>query len=322
MYVRDIPDEDLQEAIGTCLNDRAYRVFTAAVRLLTEKGLIDQKIGEISVCVCAGFATLPPEVDPNGILGVQVDSSPVTIRNEWFSYHLNGPGDEGYTPVGFADILGNNFCTIREPDRPVKLVTKIYSASDANKKFRVYGFAANGDRIHTAGPDGRKADGFFVPTMFGQSSANSAASPIVKIDGLWKERTTDFVDLLAVDPDTNEAISLLGRYRPDETTPQYTRIRVPAENVVRVKFRRRDMVVRSADDWINLDDPEAFLLACKAVIKRRAEQFDVARLLEAEASRMIKQAMMSRQPAGIAPQNVIVDAAGLSPGKQGLYYAG
>jgi hypothetical protein len=127
---------------------------------------------------------------------------------------------------------------------------------------------------------------------------------------------------LAVDPDTNEAIATLGRYRPNETTPQYTRIRVPQEQVVRVRFRRRDMEVRSDEDWINLDDPEAFLLACKAVVKRRAGQYGEADACELAATRMIKQAQDRRQHAGIAPMSIILDATNMSSGKDGLFYRG
>lgn len=320
MFLRDIPLEDRQEATGGCENTRAFRIYTAAVKLLTDKGLIDQSVGEIAVCICANFATLPPEVET--VLGLQIGGDPAIIRNDWFAYLPGGTGDDGWTLSGFGDVLGTTFCTIRDPDRAVKLCTRIYSASDANKKIRVYGWAADGSRIHTLGPDGRMADGFFVPTIYGSQAANAAAAAIVKIDHIWKDETVGFVDLLAVDPTTNEAISTLGRYRPNETTPQYTRIRVPQEEVVRVRFRRRDLSIKSDDDWINLDDPEAFLLSCKAVVKRRAGQYAEADACEYTAARLIKQAQERRQHGGISPMSVVLDAANLSAGKQGLFYRG
>lgn len=320
MFIREIPVETRVEFIGTCENSRAFDVYSAAARLLTNRALIDQSIGEVAICVCGNFVTLPPDCET--VLAMQVGGSPAIIRNDWFTYHINGTGDQGWTPCGFADVLGNQFPTIRDPDRPVKLVTRIYATSDQNRKIRVHGWDAEGKRLMSVGPDGRLADGFFVPTIFGSSAALANINPIAKIDSIWKEASTSLIELLAVDPDTNTAIATLGRYGPDETSPRYTRIRVPQEQVVRVRYRRRDIQVRTEDDWINVDDPEAFLLACKAVVKRRAGQYGEADACELSAVRMIKQAQDRRQHGGVAPPQVIVSADNLGPGKVGMFYVG
>lgn len=304
MFVRDIPQADLQESLGGCLDSRGYGIVTAAANLLSEKGLIDTLVGEMSLCVCGNYVTLPPEVD--SVLGVQVDGSPVLIRNEWFTYHLNGPGDQNWTATGFGDVLGQNYCTFRDPDRPVKLAASLRSATDNNKKIRFFGWKQDGERIYTPDANGTMQDGFYLPTVYGSLLTPKDVDPIVKIDRSFKDATTDAVDIYAVDPDTSEVISKLAIYRSNETQPRYLRIRINADNVVRIKYRRRDFKVSSLDDWVNVDHEEAFLLAIKAVAKRRAEQFDVADSCEATAVRLIKERNKARKGGGFSPPQVLV----------------
>lgn len=316
MQYREIKP-DVAQALGRSEGD-AYclRRVTEAQRLLSNKGLIDPLIGEIAICVCNGFVTLPREV--HTVLGVQVDTEPAILRNEWYTYHINGSGDIGYTPYRFTDVLGSNFCTFRDPDRAVRLIANVRSAADVNKKLRVYGWDENGERIYSTGKNGNKEDGFLVPTMFGSHSWNSAVSPIKKIDRIAKDVTSDYIDLAAVDPTTNQIVSKLGSYRPDETAPTYTRIRVPEAEVVRVKFKRRDAEIRSDEDWINCDNAAAFILALRSVQARMDGKLSDAREYEMEAVRMIKEDMLAANHGGIAPPQVVVNE--LPWKKHGLFY--
>lgn len=316
MLIRELHVDDRTQAIGTCNNDRAYRVYTRASKLLADKGLSPGLIQEISICCCAGFFTLPREVEQ--VLGIQVNSMAVIPRNEWFSYHVNGPGDSNYTPCGYGDILTQNACTARDPDRPVKLALRVRSAQDANKKFRVGAWLENGEKVYSADQDGQMREGFLLPTIFNSLLTPTGIGAVTKIDWISKEPFVDWCELYAVDPDTNEAISLLGQYAPDEVQPQYVRIRTAAKNAVRVKFRRRTFDIKTEDDWIPIDNVDAFLLACRAIVKRDAEQYDAARWCEAEAERLLKDSIRARRPAGIAPPQVSVSATNF--GSRGLHY--
>lgn len=316
MLVREINVDDRTTAIGSCNNERAYRIYSRASRLLADKGLSPGLVQEISICCCAGFFTLPREVEQ--VLGIQVNSMAVIPRNEWFQYHISGPGDADYTPCGYADILTQNACTARDPDRPVNLALRVRSAQDANKMFRVGAWYENGEKAYSANSAGQMKEGFLMPTIFGALRTPAGIDPVTKIDWISKEKFVDWCELYAVDPDTNEAISLLGKYAPDEIQPQYVRIRTTAENVVRVKFRRRNFDVTSEDDWIPVDNVDAFLLASRAVVKRDAEQYDAARWCEAEAERLLKETIRARRPGGIAPPQVTVTATNF--GSRGLHY--
>lgn len=317
MFVREFYD-DVAEALGGCTDERAYRLIGDAAKLLNDKRLIDGMTGEIAACVCGGFVTLPPEVGT--VLAVQVDGRPTITRDQWYTYHLNGSGDEGCTPCGFSDVLGE-FSTFREPDRPVKLAAKIYSASDANCKIRVYGWAQDGTRIEQANSAGLKTDGFLLPTVYGSVLTPKNVSSIVKIDYVQKDRTTDKVDIFAVDPDTNAVIGLIATYRATETAPRYQRIRVEADNVVRVKFRRRDLIVRSKDDWVNVDHRLAMLFAVRAVQKFWEGKADEGAVLLAQCEQWLKEANSAKKPGGISPPQVLDDSLGSRCGEK-LFYSG
>jgi hypothetical protein len=319
MFVKDILP-DLPQAIGHCTDAVAYRRLTDAVRLLTNKQLIDSQLGEIAVCVCGNFATLPPEVQT--VLGVTVDGCPAIIRDQWFTYHINGPGDTGYTPFKFTDVLGNNFPTIREPDEAVKIGARIRAASDQNKILRIFGWDESGDRIFTTGADGTKEDGFLVPMVYGSVLVNSEAPAIAKIDRVYKEETADMVDMFAIDPATLEATSLLGRYRPREETPAYTRIRVPEQQVVRVKYRRRVFEVEDQYDWLPVDNREALIHALRAVKYRMDGKYTNARDAEAEAVRLVNEDTNANRPGGIKPPQIINNEMPRETAGSSMFYGG
>jgi len=301
MFVKEILP-DLPQAIGNCTNDYSFRRLTDAVRLLTNKEMVDSQIGEIAVCVCGGFVTLPPEVQTP--MGITVDGVPAIIRDEWFVYHINGPGDTGYTPFSFTDVLGRNYPTIRDPAGPVKLAATIRAASDSNKQLRIFGYDAEGTRIMTTGPDGPE-DGFLVPTVFGRTLVNSDVPAIAKIERVYKDTTDDMVDLLAIDPATNEATSLLGRYRPYENTPSYVRIRVPNQEVVRVKFKRHVFEIHDQYDWLPVENRQALIHAVRSVKFRLDGKYDNGNQAEELAVRLMREDTNSNRPAGIHPPQVI-----------------
>jgi len=302
MFVKDILP-DLPDAIGHCTNDTAFRRLTDAVRLLTNEKLIDSQVGEIAVCVCGNFATLPPEVLTP--LGMTINGVPAILRNQWFQYHINGPGDTGYTPFPFADVLGTDFCTIRDPDKPLRLAARISAASDSNKELRVFGWAEDGERLQTTNADGEIEDGFLVPTVFGRVLTNTDVPPIAKFDRVYKATTADMVELFGVDPDTDTATVLLGKYRPRENTPAYTRIRTPETQAVRVKYKRRVFEIEDQYDWIPVENREALIHAVRAVKFRLDGKYTTAREAQAEAVKLVENDTTSNMPGGIKPPQVI-----------------
>ncbi len=199
------------------------------------------------------------------------------------------------------------------------LIAEVESPADSNTPLRVFGWDMNGKRIFTTDSDGNLRDGFLVPTVFGFSEPNPAAPLISRLDRIQKQVTNGFIKLLAVNQDGTPHTTI-GYYLPSETTPSYVRIRVPDRNWLKIRYRRRNLEVRSVNDWINVDNREALILCVKAVQQRRKNNTDMAKALESEASRILGLEADSKRPPGITPPQVIFSEGIPQQGYDVLFY--
>ncbi len=276
--------------------------LTDAVRLIANKGIADPNLGAIDLCLCKGCATLPRDVGT--VLGINVDGQPTLIRDQWFQYHINGPGIGDCSCQGYSDELGQ-FCTYKDPSEPSYLIAQVTSAKDNNKKLRVFALDVNGDKIFSAGPGGTLEEGFLVPLIFGFSSRNTSIPPLSSIYRISKDVTTDFVKLLAIKSSDSTTLTQVGYYEPDEILPAYRRIRVPNKTWVRVKYKKKNLELTSQRSWINIDNREALRLACRAVQFRLLDKYDSAKAAEAESSRILSEETESNRPSGPRTPQII-----------------
>lgn len=303
MFVSEIySDLKGADVLGVCADNVLFPRLTDAVRLISNMGIQDPSIGEMSLCVCDGCVTLPLDVETP--LAVNQAGYPTLLRDQWFQYHANGPGSSECTPWTYTDVLGSNFCTFKDPSGPVALIAEVESTLDSNKLLRVFGWDDTGKRIYTTDSDGNLRDGFLVPTVFGFSEPNPSAPLISRIDRIQKDLTNGFIKLLAINSDGSPHTTI-GYYLPTETAPSYVRIRVPDRNWLKIRYRRRNLEVRSVNDWINVDNREALILCVKAVSQRRKNNIDLAKNLESEASRILSLEAESKRTPGITPPQVI-----------------
>lgn len=302
MFVSSILDE-AKDVLGRCDDTTVFRRITDAVKLAnTGSAGNDWNIALMDLCVCDGCITLPADVGT--ILAANNGGAPTLLRDQWFEFHANGSGSECSSPFGYTTEYGP-VCTFRDPSGPVVLIAVVENSLDSNRLLRVYGWDESGKRIYTAGANGSLEDGFLVPTTFGFSAPNPAAPAITRIDRIQKDATNGFVKLIALDSTTLASSTLIGYYLPWETTPSYRRIRVPDRSWIRIKYRRKDMEVRSASDWINLEHREALMLLLKAVKFRLDNSFDNARAAEGEGLRLLSQEAETLRPAAISPPQII-----------------
>lgn len=302
MVVKDIlQDIKTSEVLGSCDDAYCFARLSDAQKLIANMGIMDPAIGEMSLCVDDGCVTLPNDVDT--VLAVNQGGFPTLIRDEWFQYHANGPGTECWVPWNYTNYVGR-VSTFRDPSGPVKLIADVESPKDSGKELRVFGWDANGKRIYTVDSSGNLQDGFLVPTVYGFSQPNPDAPDIARIDRIQKAQTNGFIRLIAINDDGTPH-TLIGYYRPEETTPSYVRIRVADRNWVKIKYRKRSFDVRSENDWINVDNREVLTLAVKAVQARRRNNLDLAVQLESEASRILGKEAEARRPPGISPPQIV-----------------
>jgi hypothetical protein len=252
------------------------------------------------------------------VLGVDVCGNPTLLQDQFFKYHINGPGARG-NGCGPITEMGQ-VCTYRDPAYPAYLTAEVTSAADNNKKLRVYATRAdNGQKIFTPGPDGKLYEGFLVPLIYGYPQRNPNVPALGRIYRISKEATKDFVKLYAVRASDGVSQTLIGHYEPDETEPTYRRIKVRAKSSVLVKYKKASLEVRSMSDWLNFSNYEALRLACRAVKYRLDDKITEARQFEEEASRILAEETEALRPSGPRVPQVITDI--YSPqGQESLYY--
>jgi hypothetical protein len=327
MFVRDIY-ADAVEVLGKCSEPDVFRRLTDAVRVLANKSRWNPTLGFMDVCTSkrtgvngGACVTLPREVKT--VLGVAVGGAPTYLTDaQWYAYHLNGPGVQDCVPCGFSQIAGT-FCTIRDPAQSCYVIAKLRSAADNSKRLRVYAFRRDGERIFTPNETtGQMEEGFLVPTIFGYPAIAPDVPPLARIYRIDKEETQDFVELIAVN-EALQPLTLLGRYEPDETEPAYQRISVPQHAWVRVHYQKKNLEIVSQNDWINLDDRIALLMALKSVKFRLNDRDEEADKFEATAQRLMTENQASLENPGVKkPQIVNSDTFQFESSNSQMFYAG
>lgn len=318
MYVKDFYSQ-ARAMFSGCDEPTIFARLTDAIKLLANKGITDSLISELELCVCNGCVTLPRDVGT--VLGIDVCGQPTLIQDQWFKYHINGPGARSGGPCGVITEMGQ-VCTFRDPSEAAYLVAEVTSAADNNKKLRVFATRAdNGRKIFTEGPGGVLIEGFLVPTIFGYPQRNPNVPALGRIYRVSKEASKDFIKLYAVNASDGVSQTLIGDYEPAETEPTYRRIRVPNKTNVMVKYKKATLDIRSQLDWIPIDNSESLRLACRAVKFRLEDKITAARPFEEEASRILAEETEAKRPAGPrVPQ--IINGVYLDNGDSLLGYGG
>lgn len=294
MYVSDFYP-DAKRAFEGCDEATIFRRLSDAVKLLNNSGIADVNLGELEMCVCNGCVTLPRDVGT--VLGIDVCGNPTLIQDQWFKYHINGPGARAGGPCGVITEMGQ-VCTFRDPAEPAYLIAEVTSSADNNKLLRVFATDVNGKKIFTQGMNGQLYEGFVVPMIFGYAQRNPNVPPLGTIYRIQKEATKDFVKLYAVRASDGASQTLIGQYEPSETEPTYRRIRVPNKSSVMVKFKKADLEIRSQRDWINCDNRQALMLACRAVKFYGDDKYSAGDAAISRAVGILNQQIQAQKPAG------------------------
>lgn len=198
------------------------------------------------------FITLPRQyntVEAAVVLRQNDDASrlcgyPLPMQQDWYSFLGSGPGYTGNALYrwgsGFIPET-DRFTTFKDWVVPAKL------------RFKFAAVEANGGIINVRGISGGQPiyTGAGVSTIEGENltiagSATLTTTSVFDIPpyGVVKPATYNVVSMFTVDP-TSGVETLVARYDPSETVPQWRRYRVPA-----------------CSGWTE-DDPGQFLAICK-----------------------------------------------------------
>lgn len=245
-------------------------------------------IGTIDICGNEkGIITLPPFVGT--VLATNVGGRPTWFRNSWYEFHINGLGDRGKCGQGCGygyftdDLLWTP--TIQDLTQWSCVAAVCEDAVDGAQnpplQLIVQGetMDANGNpkmaiTIPAVGPS---SPGVRVPLLNNYAPTDPAVTMFKRITQVTKPVTRGYVKLLGFPPNQNGQAVTLGYYGPNETNPQYRRIRVDAKcQWARVKYSRAQMPYTDDYEVLPIASYQAMLELVKVVRLRDANQGDEA----------------------------------------------
>jgi hypothetical protein len=311
---------EAKQILGVCDEPKLFRWIADAVSLLVNKEDLEGWKGYLDVCTagcsCAGigsicnnpsgcgrkYITLPREVDT--VLGVNIGGQPVLGYGQLFEFHLNGPGSCRTICEWKWEDAGKFHCTYKDIITPAKLVAFLSTAEDNNSDLIIYGYDSTGQVLRRF-ENNKWINGLRIPTVYGVALPDEGAPLVARITGVYKSETVGNVRLSTTD-DTGPTGILLGIYEPDETLPQYRRIKLNRScNWVRIAFLKSTPKFASRFDHIPLRSRIALLQAIRAVKAYDDLQTDSAHGFESDAARMELEAQMKAEPPVYNPPQVI-----------------
>lgn len=293
--VDDVYDET-KKIIGACDDVKLFRWLGDSVSLIANKGDFEGWKGWIDICSadCAGSCvTLPREVET--VLAVNMGGKPALGFGTLFNFHLNGPGDCKCCCDWSWQDQGQWHSTYRDLICPSKLVAYLQTPEDNEKELIIFGFDSNGNVLRRE-EGGVWRNGYRVPTIFGVAVPDAGAPLIARITGVFKAPTVGSIRLSTID-DSGTTGVLLGVYEPDETLPQYRRIKLSQPSPwVRIAYRKSNPTFHSRYDHVPLKSRVALLLAVQARKHYSSEKIAEAHAYEADAARLEIEAQQMAEP--------------------------
>ena len=305
MFTVDQVYDEAKEIVGTCNDTTLFRWMGDVVTMIANKADFEGFKGWLDICTgsaCQMCITLPREIET--VLAVNIGGKPALGYDQLFNFHLNGPGDCRVNCEWSWQDQGGWHSTYRDLVTPSKLVAHLQLADDNGKQLIVYGYDVNGQVLRRQ-VGGEWLNGYQVPTIYGVALPDSQAPTIARITGVSKDLTAGSVRLSTVD-NGNAAGTLLAVYEPDETLPQYRRIKINRPHPwVRVAYMKPNPVFSSRYDHIPLRSRLGFLLGVRARKLYKDRQIGEAHAFEADAARLELEAQQKVDPPTHMPPQVI-----------------
>jgi hypothetical protein len=304
--VDDIWD-DGKKILGACDDDTFFRRLGDAVSLIVNKGEFEGWKGWLDICTTNSgrCITMPREVET--VLSLNIGGRPALGFGQLFNFHLNGVGDCRCSCDWAWQDQGVFHSTYRDITQPAKLVAFTQTEADNGKELIVFGYDSAGNKLRRqVGAEWR--DGYQVPTIYGLAVSDEGAPTIARITGIFKARTVGSIRLSTID-DSGDTGVTLGIYEPDETLPQYRRIKLIGRTCswVRVAYRKATPVFGSRYDHVPLRSRHAMLMAMAAVKFYKEFKFAEAHACEADAARMEIEAQNVVEPTTTLMPMQVVD---------------
>lgn len=289
---------DAKRILANCDTATLLNRLNYAVEELANESDWDPLIGVVDITTVPATdctpvtVSLPREIETP--LSVNIGRTPAQARNRFFSFHLNGPGDECNGGCTYAWDDKGDYPILVDLSANSQLIGIVEDAADLSVEMWAYGYDASNQWIRTQ-VAGEWYDG--APVTL---STNPAATPglgaqtFSRITRIRKDVSAGYIKLYAY---AASVATLLGDYAPTETEPSYRRIRLNRDcGWVRIIFRRKVFKLESLTDLIPLHSPFGLLMALKALQKMEDDQLDDGEKYWAKAVSSITKEQLSRNP--------------------------
>lgn len=311
VIVLDVFD-DVAKILGNVGQFKIFDAITNGLEILCAKGHYDGFTGYVDI-LTDGWrnVTLPRFVDQP--VTISINGRPAYMRNKWSEFHLNGPGSDEYggqwmggmsmgSWYGFTgsgrwgqihawDSVGQ-VVTIKPLGVVSQLVAIPDDPIDTGKLITVYGYDDTGKWIRSSGQDGFQIvtdPNKTVPTL-------NTDQKVARIERITRQATSSFVRLWAYDATAQTTSVLLGYYYPDETEPQYFRIKLPLDaQWIRLRYRKRTLKVTSVWQPLHLHSRLAIVTMVRSL---KALETDAAgaQVIEDKAMKFLDEDQKARNP--------------------------
>lgn len=319
MFTVDSVWDESKKILGACDDDKLLRWIGDAVSLIANKEDLEGLKGWADICTvgctcssgmnCGNSAgcgrqcvTLPREVLT--VIGVNIGGQPLLGRSQLFEFHLNGTGSCRTVCEWSYDDKGYGWPTYKDIVTPSKLVAYVASTQDNGVPLIVFGYDVAGNVLRRQ-ENGIWVDGYRVPTIFGVAVPDDRAPTVARITHVQKGRSVGQIRLSTIDNGGNSGL-LLGVYEPDETLPQYRRLKLNRScSWVRIAYIKSINEFRSRWDHIPLSSRIAFLMALQARKFYSEQQLAQGQQYESNAARLELEAQLKLEPPTFMPPQVI-----------------
>lgn len=294
--------QPVMNVLGSCDDDVFYAKLNELVAELTNTGLWNPLVGDMDICTDVDVITLPDDVEAP--LAINVGGVPANFKNKWFEYHLNGPGSDCCNECcDYSWVDQGMFPTFRNIINASTVQAYADQSESASAVIRVYGYKldSNGNQqwVMTPDIDGNLQAGEEIPIGFPSGAVGTVE--FVRITRVSKPVTNGFVQLVANDSGSSTGTTLLGYFRPNETEPNFRRIRVSGagcnrfrvngspvtgcctsnggctnqtDTWVRMKYRKKVFKLTALTDLIPLNSITAIKMMAMAIKKYEADLLD------------------------------------------------
>lgn len=295
---------------GGCVGTPDARLFARRVMQYVQKKGAYGSIRRFHFKAQKGCITLPPELEVP--LQVLVDGRVGTVWNQWMTFQSVTCDLEGGCPAGKAlEVLPGPVFTAYPIPQPGSILGVLGTCEETDAFITVQGVDETG-RVVVTNWRGQEIIG--EKFTISKNQLNYGKVKFGRITGIVKDTTKGYVQLWAVEPQSQSSI-FLGDYSPVEKTPGYTQAKVIGCNPtaivdVIVQGRIRLKETYSDNDVVPFDDTNVLVFGAQSLQAEANNQIGVAAYKDGKVDKMIEEDAGYQRVSPGSPVNTFAPLSG------------